>query len=263
MEFEDFSQQAAWLSTEGECNEVAWDVPPTILQSIPHDPNMPLFLKIDLFHVLQMGVYKEFVASSLCVILPVLAQTSQEGMLALNCKLQQYLKATKQRLHCCDSTVLMGFLEWLFQNVGVDFEGQRPFKYVYAGATAIHSFMRLLFEEGAFLPNSVAIEAAMKAQRFLLCYGKLAEFAVQNNRLLFNLVPKLHYLHHVSNDLFKGALHRRLAHVANPLTNSTSQCEDFIGHIARLSRRVSPRQVHARVIRRYLAAVADHLGLLQ
>ena len=76
------------------------------------------------------------------------------------------------------------------------------------------------------------------------------------------LVPKLHSLHQILEDLRPAAGNRRVALVYNPVGNCTSQCEDFIGHIARLSRRVSPKVPHSRVLRRYMAAVAEKLGLL-
>ena len=285
--FEDFRPEAQWMRTVDAENPIPWGATPTILRSILCPPNMPSFLKVDLFHTLQMGVYREFVAGALCLLLPVFGKSSQEAnMLCMSAKLQEFLKLTKQRLHCqrltlgligadspnafsvgswskgADSTVLMSFTEWLVQDIVVNFQSERPFKYIFAGASAIHCFMRILYAEGAFLPGSVGVEASSHAQRFLLCYSKLAEFGVERKLLLFNLTPKLHYLHHVCFDLVEGGACRNLAFVSNPLSNSTSQCEDFIGQIARLSRRVSPRKIHSRVLRRYLAAVADHLGLL-
>ena len=122
--------------------------------------------------------------------------------------------------------------------------------------------MRILYSEGAFMPKSSAMEAAEAGYRFLHCYSSLVLYSMEHKRLLFNLVPKLHYLHHIVEDLRSSAAHPDVSLCFNPVGNCTSQCEDFIGHIARLSRRVSPKVPHSRVLRRYTAAVADKLGLL-
>ena len=288
MVFEEFGEQAPWIATSAEQNPIPWTTEPTIFRSIMCATDKPTFLKVDLFHVLQMGVYKDFVAGALCLLLPCFGKSSQDANLAsMNSKLKEFLQITKQRLHCqkltlgligadtpkvfasggwskgADSTTLMSFTEWLVQNIGVDFKTERPYKYLYAGTSAIHSFMRLLYSEGSFLPGTVGIEAAAHGRQFLLCYSKLAEFGLERQLMIYNLVPKLHYLDHVCHDLMTGGGVRKLAWVSNPLANSTAQCEDFIGHLARLSRRVSPKQIYSRVLRRYLAAIADHLGLLR
>ena len=122
--------------------------------------------------------------------------------------------------------------------------------------------MRILYSEGAFMPKSSAMETSESGYRFLLCYSALVRWSMEQKKLLFNLVPKLHYLHHIMADLRSAAENPSVTLVYNPVGNCTSQCEDFIGHIARLSRRVSPRAPHSRVLRRYTAALADKLGLL-
>ena len=86
---------------------------------------------------------------------------------------------------------------------------------------------------------------------FLWCYSHLVNYCIANKLLL------------VVAELRAAALDNECSLVHNPATNCTSMCEDFIGHIARLSRRVSPRTVHSRVLRRYQAAVAQHMGLLK
>lgn len=123
--------------------------------------------------------------------------------------------------------------------------------------------MRTLYSEGAFMPKSSAMQASECGYRFLLCYSRLVQWSLEEKKLLFNLIPKLHYLHHIMEDLRRAAENSTISMVYNPVGNCTSQCEDFIGHVARLSRRVSPKAPHSRVLRRYMAALADKLGLLE
>ena len=127
--------------------------------------------------------------------------------------------------------------------------------------------MRILYSEGAFMPKSSAKQASEAGYRFLLCYSSLVRWSIGAKRLLFNLVPKLHYLHHIWEDLRRASedsdtKDSDTSLVYNPVGNCTAQCEDFIGHVARLSRRVSPKVPHSRVLRRYMALLADKLGLL-
>ena len=204
-------------------------------------------------------------------------------MASMNGRLRVYLKQRRQRLHCqkltlnligadspmtfsCgswskaqDSVILMEFVAWLVGDLGL--EQERPFTFIHAGGRCIHDFMRELYSGGAFISCETAVRASCFVYGFLANYSKLVEFSMEHHYLLFNLVPKLHYLHHVALELeAKGT--SKLDGVLNPVCNCTPMCEDFIGHVARLSRRVNAVQVHSRVLRRYLAALAMHTGLL-
>ena len=284
--FEDLSAaEPEWLCTSGDNNPMPWTALPSLLRSIPHAPDAASFLKIDLFHVLNLGVYKEFAASSLCLMLPLLAGSSnEENMNAMNRKLKAFVKENRLTFHAAkltldligagtpnsyacgswnkgqDSVVLMQFLPWLLDQLSAK---DRPYKYISEGAKAIGKCLHTLYEEEAFMPLSAAREAAESGFRFLLCYAKLVEYSMQHARLLYNLTPKIHYFHHMVWCLRAAARDKQgLQRVYNPVCNSTSQCEDFIGNIARLSRRVSPKLPHSRVLRRYQAALADKMGLL-
>eukprot|EP00439_Symbiodinium_sp_Y106_P011305 s8131_g1.t1 len=106
--------------------------------------------------------------------------------------------------------------------------------------------MRILYSEGAFMPKSSAMETSESGYRFLLCYSALVRWSMEQKKL-----QKLNHgfdvmLHHIMADLRSAAENPSVTLVYNPVGNCTSQCEDFIGHIARL----------------YTAALADKLGLL-
>ena len=281
--FEDFTRQAGWIPTMPA--PAPWREKPTILRSILHHQDVPSFLKIDLFHVLNMGVYRDYAGSALCLLLAKLDGTSQEQrMSGMNGRLRVYLQQKRERLHIqkltvnligadspmtfavgswskgSDSVILMGFVEWLVEDLGLVTE--RPYSLIHCGARCIHTFMRELYAGGAFLLSEAAVRASQFAYGFLSCYSKLAEYAMERRYLLWNLVPKLHYIHHVAHYLEVNGTSSKLSHVLSPVCDCTHQCEDFVGHVARLSRRVSPILVHSRVLRRYLAALAVHIGLL-
>ena len=142
ISFECFDKDAAWMQTTGARNPLPWTEPPTILRAIPHSPDQPSFLKPDLFHILQMGIYKEFAASGLCLLLSQCGGTSNdENMARMNRYLATYCKERKVNLHmsklsleligaktpttyACggwnkgqDSVILMGFVLWLLRGL--------------------------------------------------------------------------------------------------------------------------------------------------
>ena len=233
-----------------------------------------------------MGLYKDFAASALVVILPHLNRGSQDrNIKGMNEFLSCFLKECRLQLHCkrltlqligadnlksyasgswskgADSNVLMRFIPWLMEKLQLDVKSGRPWKYLYGGCMAIQATMDSLCSAGVFLSPDVAIQAGENGYLFLQAYAKMAEYAAEAQRnLCFNMVPKLHYLHHVCHELLGAA---RYARPLNPLVHATPQCEDFIGRVARLSRRVKASHVHSRVLRRYRAALAEQLGFLQ
>ena len=285
--FEDFGRNPQWLASTGANNPAPWECSPTLLRSIPCEPDAPSFLKPDLFHLLNIGVQKDICGSSLVLLLAEFpGSNNDERMANLNASVKTFLKSEKLYLHCHrlsmdligagnnknyatggwnkgqDSVVLAKFIPWAMQHVLSIDTSERPWKYIAQGCEALGNFMRMLYAEPVFMEKGVASHAANAGLHFLLCYNKLVEWAVENGRLLYNLTPKLHYFHHVVMELLTMAENVDVQRVFNPLCNSTAQCEDFIGHISRLSRRVSAKQPHSRVLRRYQAALADRLGLL-
>ena len=287
--YEDFSTEAMWMASQGVHNEKPWLETPTILQSILHDPlQQPSFFTLDIFHILNAGIYKDFVASSLVLILPQLGETSAEkNMDAMNRVLAEFLKQQHVLLHCRflslkligadslqkypvggwtkgqDSVILMKFIPYLMETIASEVIQDKPFRYIYAGTRAMNQCMQLLYAEGVWMRPAVALEAARNGYNFLNAYSKLVTFTLEEGkRMMYNLVPKLHYWHHIVDELWRISQIPNGPRPLNPVVHSTSQDEDFIGRISRLSRRVKPTHVHRNVIRRYKAALASKLGLL-
>ena len=219
------------------------------------------------------------------VILPHLNRGSQDkNIKGINEFLSSFLKGRGLQLHCkrltlqligadnlksyasgswskgADSKVLMRFIPWLMEKLQLDVKSGRPWKYLYGGCMAIQATMDSLYSAGVFLSPDVAVQAGENGYLFLQAYAKMAEHAAEAQRnLCFNMVPKLHYLHHVCHELLVCPASQSVG----ACYAATPQCEDFIGRVARLSRRVKASHVHSRVLRRYRAALADQLGFLQ
>ena len=85
---------------------------------------------------------------------------------------------------------------------------------------------------------------------FLQAYKRLAFIFYQHGHLRFPAYPKSHMLYHTFHSLFIGS--KSLEYVLNPVIESTPMDEDFVGKVARASRRVGTRQICKAVLARYL-----------
>ena len=95
LPFEDLRLDPTWSKTEFENNEAPWDECPSILKFIPceEDALLPQFFRMDLFHILQMGVCKDFAGSSMVLILPLFSEGSFErNLAAMNAKLPTFAR---------------------------------------------------------------------------------------------------------------------------------------------------------------------------
>eukprot|EP00438_Fugacium_kawagutii_P004985 Skav215282 [mRNA] locus=scaffold2522:114524:116110:+ [translate_table: standard] len=280
---------ADWLATTGEHNRLPWDEPSPLLAHLPAEPrNLANFFKLDLFHVWYAGLGKDFCASCLVFLLrSVMRQSNKvESMVFLNQELQRYQRETGQE------SVHFGKFSWDL----LDYEGPRSYpmgkwskgmdtgkvtkfieflvleclvntvpdqhipmlSLIRDACAAIGAFLRTIFKAGFFLTAGEAHQAISAGYRFLKCYNQLAAVALTSKVALFKLKPKAHSMAHLILEMLIQYRNHRDS-VCNPVGSSTFMCEDFIGQIARLSRRVSPRVQGTKVIYRYLTALQKAL----
>ena len=208
-------------------------------------------------------------------------------MKIMNVMLKQFLREHKLQLHCKhlslerigaeslksfasggwskgqDSVVLMKFLPWLLRHLKLD-ENEKPWSYIYGGCHGMETAMSIFYAEPVFMDQAQATRAASHGYIFLAAYSKLAEYSSQHAKnLLYNLVPKLHYLHHILYEILDTCAAPGSPKPYNPLVHSSAQCEDFIGRVARLSRKVKASHLYSRLLRRYRGALAERLGFLE
>ena len=119
---------------------------------------------------------------------------------------------------------------------------------------SIGVLLRTLFSEGFFLTEEGAHKSIAAGYAFLQSYGKLAKTAMMSGWALYKLKPKAHSMAHLVLEMLVQ-FRRNKRCVCNPVASSTFMCEDFIGRVARISRRVSPRVQGQKVINRYLTAL--------
>lgn len=275
---------AEWVATMGRRNILPWDEPSPLFSHLPAEQNdLANFFKGDLFHIYYAGVGKDFCASSLVYMLQgVLKQRSKEdSMQFLNQELQRFQKShTCERVHFGKLTWdLLGYkgpriypfakwskgmdtgkvtklIEWLTEEHVHGDAQDTMLTLIRDACVSMGVFLRTLFASGFFLEMDDAHRAISAGYTFLKIYGELAKQSYKLGKCLYKLKPKGHGLSHLVLAMFQQ---HKLGAVCNPIAFSTFQCEDFVGRVARLSRRVSPRVQGLKTLYRYLTAVEHAL----
>lgn len=149
--------------------------------------------------------------------------------------------------------MFMRFLEWLCGVHQSKFNGSRSLMFIRDAAKAMNEFWGTLHELGVWIYGDAAASLVAKGQLFCNLYQKLAILAFEKERLLYNMIPKAHLFHHVVTVMCMQ--HSRCGYVWNPLVDSTPLDEDFVGHTARISRRVASKTVQLRTLQGWKCAV--------
>ena len=113
-------------------------------------------------------------------------------------------------------------------------------------------FIRRLYKSEVFISGDRAHGIAEDGMSFLQLYQVLAQMAFEQQRPLFPLLPKIHFMDHIVRSLMTQSKIKGVAW--NPMILGNQMEEDFIGRPSRISRRVSPRLTATRTIERYLIA---------
>lgn len=279
---------ADWVRTCGPMNPLPWDTPSSLLEHLlVNQDDLASFYLPDLFHIYYLGFGKEFCASSLIYIMKTVFKMRklESSLEPLNNCLQRYkVLHKKERAHFgkkislellgyksgrvypsghwskgADTAFVAKFIDWLMVDI---FSGDRGDEWrsdlilgaIQAYCAAVGVFFRTLFASSYFLESADAREAILNgldcARKFVL----LAQLCVGKKLCLFKVTPKLHMFCHLILAMLNQYRIDQNA-VINPLSSATFQCEDFVGKVARLSRRVSPKIHGTKVILRYLAAI--------
>lgn len=122
---------------------------------------------------------------------------------------------------------------------------------IEASATAaMNRFMAALHHAGIWLPKNKAMELVQDGRHFVYVYVYMAHKSLGQGKLLYPLLPKLHMLQHLMEELEWQS--SRAQWVWNILADACYMEEDFVGRLSYLTRCVSPRAQALRAIQRYL-----------
>lgn len=126
-----------------------------------------------------------------------------------------------------------------------------------AGATGpLNLAFSSLYSSGFWLMSWKGKRVAECFLFFLASYQRLAYLALNARKNRFQMIPKLHYFHHIALDMLRQSSNGPW--VMNCLATSVQQQEDFVGRPSRVSRRVDVRRLHRNVISRSLICQNGH-----
>ena len=268
--------QPKWLQTEGTV--IPWSETPPLSRWLCAESNdLAALYKVDIWHTFHLGIGRSFIASSIVMLLDKFDATSADGKFAqVSANYLEYCKTHKKQPHIRKiskdfvsyndptgvngywskgalTTVLMSWLEFVlgtFEN-----DPQDVFYKILLATRHANNFFRCLYSSDAFLSAEQCAYASAAGRGFLSLYIELARDCFAKRRVLYPLLPKLHFMDHHVVRLHWDGVNRGLG--INPLQTAVQLDEDAVGKLARISRRVSIRKNICRTFGRYLMGCHD------
>ena len=297
VSFTDMSDTPAWVQTIGV--EPCWDVgvsPPFHIIPFSHAGPDPLMYRRDPFHMLKFGFGRDLAAGMIVHLTEMGYFDSEDGgeSLAIPARLDRawavfrlwciaegkhpsLRRFTKENLKYADRTKLPMLnakgadttlvLTWLVFYITLIYDSPRQqadrglLGAMLQTAQGFLDYVGVMHGHGLFLRRSCANVMLRAGYRFLRGYVYLAEESYSQGRAGgFNFRPKVHFFHHSLRDL---ELQLRDSDREWFMSHAVWNCEaneDFIGRLARISRRVSSRTCTLRTLQRYLVKVRRVMG---
>ena len=284
----DFSEEPSWAQTLYRTEP--WPSMPHINQYVPYSQSCPASLyRRDQFHTLKYGFLKDCGASMIIWLcdLAYFDEGSPDESLSIENRLERAYglfklwtiaaarsttirKFTKGTLHRvstfkfpylsgkgADVVVVLSGLVWLLPlKIGAPKEPEHVELLTAMTQTCqgALSFVGVTHSHDLFLPRTCAEFKLRCGFQLLRGYAYLASRAIDDQKHLFSLRPKLHYFHHSLLE-YRQQLRQGHSEVLNygAIFNCEAN-EDWIGRVCRISRRISPRLLEQRTIERYLIA---------
>ncbi|CAE7661156.1 unnamed protein product [Symbiodinium sp. CCMP2592] len=270
-----------WLQTRRQNNRVPWQGnggPLLSYMQLDPDDTPSAWYRADLFHVFHAGVGQDFTASAITYSMRMLFNLGgfDRDLAALNRLLATFMTSQKKRLHCgflskdllgysstrefpegkwsknSDTAVVMQFLVFFLQQE--EFVGKVRsdpiLNEILEAALAMGRAIRQCFRADYWMSSDDCIEVIQNGHAFLCGYSNLSSMCYEQKLCLFKNRPKIHYLNHIFLRVYDEWTTGGIA--VNPVAEATFMSEDFVGHTARISRRVDPRAIALKVLQRYL-----------
>ena len=285
---------APWVHTAGPRNPLPWDLPGPMMEHIPIDQNSPAdFYHPDIFHIWNLGVGKDFAASCVMYLLKTTFKKRSLGssLDEFNIEMRAYMDThSKDRCHFGrkltldllgytsskdfpkgkwskggDTPKMCNMIQFVLEKALGSDDGKDDWiiQTMMEACNAMGQFMRILFKSPYFLKEEMgekdASTAILAGSRFCRLYVDLARATLNRKLCLFKVKPKSHMLCHIVRKMFNE--YQVDPHgVVNPVAFSTFQCEDFVGRVSRISRRVSARTHGPKIMNRYLVNLEMAFG---
>ena len=270
--YEDFNWNSQWARVP---NTAPWGEEPSFLK-LYHSPSSPESMILpDIWHCYHGGAGKNFIASALAECLNLFEGSKDVRVECMANELREWSQLTKnpkphsgqfcaERIGLTsyavlpeaswskfnDTYIYHKFVEWLLEKYAADCAHVFGLESIRYATQQINLAFKILYSSGLWLTQDEALAAGKAGRSWLLTYGQLAWDFFQAGKLRFSIVVKHHTLDHIWRRLVVGA--SKSPWTPNPLRDSVQMDEDFIGHCARLSRRISARTTPLRLCQRYL-----------
>ena len=122
---------------------------------------------------------------------------------------------------------------------------------IHDGCCSLLLLFQVVHKGLLWLERSQAGKIVECIELFCAVYGFLANFFMRERKCRFHMEPSLHLFYHIAMRL-RETLDSGAEVVINPAAFMCEQSEDWVGRIARISRRVHARTCGHRTLQRYL-----------
>lgn len=270
--FEDFTARAQWKRTVHI--EVPWTaIPP--FAPIAFEPwnsgKASMWFRGDPFHIFRLGIARNFIGSTIVMLAHeghfddttdasesrALKARLERGWasFALWCHTHRETPAglrsfSIQKLHMptqgsfpyigckgSDTILLLRWLQWFTGLALISHPADNTLTLMLRGCQGGLSFQKI-HNHGLWLRRQCRFNIHRSIKTFLSAYGHLARIAQNKRYTLYSMVPKAHALDHIADFIQRSNGNE---YVLNPCTFDCSMAEDYIGRLARQSRRVSAK----------------------
>jgi hypothetical protein len=149
-----------------------------------------------------------------------------------------------------DTTLVLMFLEDMLRTL-LNADNPAWLRVAHEGCRSLNRLMKNLYNSPVWMERQTAQAVAADGMVFLKAYAWLAAESFQRRKQRYPLRPKHHLFHHF---MLQMSWEIDLQHslVLNPMAYGCEADEDFVGKIARLSRRVHATTTVSQTIDRYL-----------
>ena len=285
--FEDLRESPSWKASV--YSQRPWNIPPCI-SCVPFDKDQPeKVFKRDVFHNTNIGVYRDFAASSVLLLCELkyfhmeAEQNVRNGRKHLLHRAYNHFKLytlavnrpaalrsfTLESLNCptraaypwfsskgSDTTLLVEWIAVLTRgliNDPKDLAHLPILTLINETARAASFFNKALYRHGFFLPKSCSKVLYGELRKFLTGYNKLAHRSLNSlNFRGYAMKPKIHMLSHLALELKTWNDDPTIRCMPSPLMTACESNEDVVGRVSRIARRVHQGQVCRSTIERYL-----------
>lgn len=287
--------EPSWASTLFQ--DRPWEEPPPFSR-VPYDDSKPEQLyTFDFMHCFKLGLAREITGSltvALCRLeffdapgdlcnLPARLQRAH-GNFKLFCLANGYcaalrsftptfMNAKKASMYAwtnCKASDAILLLKWLLFFTGIS---QHPHlqpaivRFLKTARTTVATALDLsgmCYDHGLWLRRRCAQAMYLRFMVMLRGYSSLADQVHNLGMTGFGYKPKYHAVHHLAWSL-KCALRTPAPAILSPVIYACDGCEDLVGRVSRVSRRVSVRTAGRRVLQRVFlktkAVLRRHLRL--